>query len=131
MIDQLLTKLQHIDPLFWAILGGYFAPYIQELLKRLTEVGERANYFIALVLLPLAIAALTGLASPQLLSNVHPLLQVVIPALVAAVVGQLKYGLSLNPHLKQKAELASLKATPEPMIFSDPTPESPATVTDY
>jgi hypothetical protein len=135
VLNDILNKLSSVDPLVWAVLGGYVAPYAQELLKRVSDFGERANYLVALLVIPGLIAVLSGVTSPELLAGVHPLLQLAITTCAAAVVSQLKYGLSLRPKVLLQRENAQLKATTAPVeqnfLEAPATPLPEPTVSEY
>ena len=120
MINEVLDKLQTVDPLIWTTLAAYFAPYAQEALKHVKEFGEKSNYFIALVVIPGVIAAVTGLQSSDVLNGVHPLVATALTATLAAVVSQLRYGLSLKPKMSLKQELEALRAQ-QSTVYAEPT----------
>jgi predicted PurR-regulated permease PerM len=124
-INDILNKLAGVDPLVWAVLGGYLAPYAHEALKKVTDFGEKANYLVALLVIPGLIAVLTGVSSPELLAGLHPLLQLAIGTAAAAIVSQLKYGLSLRPKVLLKRENARLNSQlnpPAPSFLDAETP---------
>ena len=137
MINDLLHKLQSVDPLVWAALAAYFAPYVQHALNKVRDFGRSSNYVIALIVVPLVIAALTALPNSELLASLNPTLKVVLTATFAAVVSQLKYGLSLKPKLDTKQELEQLRsalnigtvaadepvAVVSPVVEPEPEPE--------
>lgn len=122
MINEILDKLQQVDPLVYATVAAYFAPYAQQALKKVAELGEKGNYLVALIVIPAVIAALTGVMNANLLDGIHPLLQLAITTAIAALVSQLKYGLSLRPRILQKRELEKLRTVNEPPTFLEEAP---------
>jgi predicted PurR-regulated permease PerM len=136
VVNDLLTRLQHVDPLVWAALAAYFAPYAQDLLNRVRDFGRSSNYVIALVVVPALIAGLSGVEHASALAGLHPFLRVVLTATLAAVVSQLKYGLSLKPRQDTLEELTSLRsqlaapaAVAPRVVLPEVTPEPQALVT--
>lgn len=128
IMNDLLDKLATVDPLVWATLAAYFAPYAQELLNKVRDFGRSSNYLLGLVVIPGAIAVATSLQSPEALNGVHPAVASILTATLAAVVSQLKYGLSLKPRLDQKKELSELRTLSA--SISEPLPVH-QTVSEY
>lgn len=125
VLTDLFNKLQHVDPLVWAALAAYFAPYAQDLLNRVRDFGRSSNYLIALVAVPAVIAGLTGLENSHVLAGVHPFIKVMLTGTLAAVVSQLKYGLSLKPKQDTQEELNTLRAQLAPKAVDGPRVTAP------
>lgn len=125
VLSNLFDKLQKVDPLVWAALAAYFAPYAQNLLNRVRDLGRSSNYVIALIVVPTVIASLTCLQSSHLLATLTPSLKLILTAALAAVVSQLKYGLSLKPKQDKTEELESLRAQLAPKAVDGPAVTPP------
>lgn len=134
-LNPIIDKLSSVDPLVWSVLGGFVAPYVQEALKQVREFGEKSNYVIGVLVLPGLIGAGTAVIGSMTdsgaFANLNPALVAGASAGISAVVGQLKYGLSLRPKQQLKKENEMLKSSPAKWMDAPDLPAPEPTVSEY